>query len=104
MVNGGDIITIDGTVPVSGPEPRLRPIVRKTTPNWTHDTVAYRRRPCLGWPTAPQSDARNSSLPILASDCGEEHETEVGFGRTSTHRRHPARFMGRDRSRANARR
>src|SRR3954471_20261934 len=41
---------------------------------------------------------------MLASDFGEEHETQVAFARTSPHRTDPACVMGRDRPGTNARR
>src|SRR4051794_1598650 len=78
--------------------PRMRPrSFEQTNTKLPPDTVAYRRRPCAGVANAPDSRECSSWLPMLASDFGEEHETQVAFARTSPHRTDPACVMGRDR-------
>src|SRR4051794_16006420 len=101
---GVDSITIDGTVPVPA----------RTTP-WTQSLKKRRQTGRMtpsrtvghlvwAWRTLQIHGGCSSWLPLLSSDFGEEHETQVAFARTSPHRTDPARLLGLAGARPNARR
>ena len=53
MVNGGRLYHDRRYRTGSGADHACDPIVRKNAAKLTHDTVAYRRRPCLGVTDGP---------------------------------------------------
>src|SRR4029078_2982015 len=98
---GVDSITIDGTVPVPARTTACDPIVRKDdalTPSRTVGDLVS------AWPTPQIHGGCTGWVPVLASDFGEAHETQVAFARTFPHRTDPACLMGRDRPGTDTRR
>src|SRR4051812_8556330 len=93
MVNdGGDSTTVYGTVPVPR-GPRMRPRSCEQTPNCRLTPSRTVGDLVWAWPTPQIHGACSSWLPMLASDFGEEHETQAAFARTSPHRTDPACVM-----------